>query len=87
MADARDIEIRTLVLLKRFESAIPADRYDDLVSLATHNECGVALENLCQNLNDDGVPVGQGELEMIQALTADMEMPATTWDLLVSPRK
>lgn len=79
--------MRMLELLKRFESALPADRYDDLVSLATHNECGVALENLCQNLSDDDVPVGRGELEMIQALTADMGMPATTWDFLVSPRK
>jgi hypothetical protein len=87
LANARDIEMRTLALLKHFENAIPADRYSDLVELAMHNEWGVALENLCQNLNDDDAPVGQGELEEIQALTADMGMPATTWDFLVSPRK
>jgi len=64
--DSIEDDLLRLFRLGRF-GAIPAERIENLVDLVRHVEYGVALEDLCSNLDDFEV-----EVDEIWALALEM---------------
>jgi hypothetical protein len=56
--DSIEDDLLRLLRLGRF-GAIPAERVESLVDLVRHVEYGVALEDLCSNLDDFEVSVDE----------------------------
>ncbi|EJZ19931.1 MafI family immunity protein (plasmid) [Rhizobium sp. Pop5] len=77
-----DVEKRVIELISSFNGRLPNEYVQEYISLAEHNECAVALENLCTQLYEyDIIPAGE-ELKAIQDLSKFMNLEETTWNFL-----
>ncbi|MGO6693842.1 MafI family immunity protein [Rhizobium johnstonii] len=75
-------EKRLIKLIHDFNGRLPDEYIGEYISLAEHNECAVALENLCTQLYEyDVVPVPE-ELTAILELANTMNLKGDTWDFL-----
>ena len=54
------------------------DTYDNI----EHNECGLALENLCENLYEFSCPVPQKAFDLIQECGTSMGIDSKYWEML-----
>ncbi|TCU18658.1 MafI family immunity protein [Rhizobium laguerreae] len=77
-----DIENRLTELIRDFGRRLPDECIREYVSLAEHNECAVALENLCTQLYEYDVVPTPGELIVIQELSDGLHQERETWDFL-----
>jgi hypothetical protein len=81
---ASELEQRVVALIHMFDGRLPQATLDDLLMDATHNEWGIALENLCTHLFEYDVISEGMEIEEIKRLTADMNMSNKTWNFLAA---
>ncbi|MDV4158664.1 MULTISPECIES: MafI family immunity protein [Rhizobium] len=63
-----EIEKRLINLISDFNGRLAGEDIREYISLAEHNECVVALENLCTQLREYDVVLAPEELANIQAL-------------------
>ena len=77
-----DIENSLTELIRDFSGRLPDEYIREYVSLAEHNECAVALENLCTQLYEYDVVPTVGELVVIQELSDGLHLRKETWDFL-----
>lgn len=69
-------------LLERFQARLPAEDYESLRSLLTHREWSVGLQNLCTQLYEHALPIAESELQLIQELASEMDLPQQVWNFL-----
>lgn len=77
-----EIEKRLIKLINSFNGRLAEEYIQEYISLAEHNECVVALENLCTQLHEYDVVLAAEELTNIQALANEMNLEADTWAFL-----
>ncbi|MGO6697888.1 MafI family immunity protein [Rhizobium ruizarguesonis] len=80
-----EIEKRLIDLISNFNGRLAGEDIREYISLAEHNECVVALENLCTQLREYDVVLAPEELTNIQALANEMNLKADTWAFLKYP--
>lgn len=73
MAYLNEIEQRLERVLDRVVG-VPEDRLASTRDLVKHGEAGVALENLCQQLNDDDVAITADMLAELETLAEEMRV-------------
>ena len=78
----KSLEERLVGLTQIFGGHLPAEVIDEIVDLITHREWGVALENLCQQVNEYDAPLTISTYETIRSLAAEMNMSDKTWVFL-----
>lgn len=76
------VEKRLIKLIRGFSGRLPDGYTCEYISLAEHNECQIALENLCAQLYEYDVVPAPEELTTIQELANEMNLEEGTWDLL-----
>ncbi|MGR9175913.1 MafI family immunity protein [Rhizobium leguminosarum] len=77
-----DVEKQVIELISGFNGRLPNEYVQDYISLAEHNECAVALENLCTQLCEYDIIPTEEELKAIQYLSKFMNLEETTWSFL-----
>jgi hypothetical protein len=78
-----EIEQRLLVLLDQCDGlGLPADRLLDMKDLTRHGEPGIALENLCSNLDDYDIAVPPALLAGLRELGTAMRLDERYWTRL-----
>lgn len=77
-----DIGNRLTELIRTFGGRLPDECIREYISLAEHNECAVALENLCTQLYEYDVVPTLGELTAVQELSDTLRLGKETWDFL-----
>ncbi|AHG49779.1 hypothetical protein RLEG12_02545 (plasmid) [Rhizobium leguminosarum bv. trifolii CB782] len=77
-----EIEKRLIKLISDFSGRLPGEYIREYISLAEHNECAVALENLCVQLYEYDVVPTPEELVTIQQLVREMNLEENTWKLI-----
>ncbi|EJC70835.1 MafI family immunity protein [Rhizobium sp. 1AS11] len=81
-----EIEKRLIDLISDFNGRLAGEDIREYISLAEHNECVVALENLCTQLREYDVVLAPEELANIQALANEINLKADTWAFLKYPK-
>ena len=78
-----EIEQRLLVLLDQCDDlGIPADRLLDMKDLTRHREPGIALENLCSELDEYDIAVPPALLAGLRELGTAMRIDEGYWTRL-----
>ncbi|MGR9250202.1 MafI family immunity protein [Rhizobium leguminosarum] len=75
-------EKRLIKLIRGFDGRLPDEHIWGYISLAEHNECVVALENLCTQLCEYDVLPAPEELTTIQELAKEINLEESTWNFL-----
>lgn len=78
------IEQRVINLIRGFKGRLPDDFVGEYVSLAEHNECAVALENLCTQLYEFDVSPEIREMDEIKNIGLLLGLDKATWEFLTS---
>lgn len=55
---------------------------NDARDLIRHGEPGVALENICQNLFEYAVVIGEQNYDELRTIGRAMNLPENTWSLI-----
>lgn len=76
------IEAMLRALIASFGHALPPDELAELHDLNDHREWGIALENLCVQLDEFDVEPTAVQLAQIQDAAEAMGLPPSTWDFL-----
>ncbi|NIX78166.1 MafI family immunity protein [Microvirga terricola] len=69
-----NLENRIRHLAARFRSRLSSDRLDQVIDYIDHNECGLALEMLCDFLEDEEVTIVVEEYDEIIHLAGAMRL-------------
>ena len=78
-----EIEQRLLVLLDQCDGlAVPAERLLDMKDLTRHREPGIALENLCSNLDDYDIALPPAIIAGLRELGTAMRLDENYWTRL-----
>jgi hypothetical protein len=77
-----NIEKQIADLFAQFRPSLPAGVVEEGLDLVNHNECGVALELLCQMLFEYSVPLQAVDFAVIKEATATLQLGPNTWDFL-----
>ncbi|WHO75887.1 MafI family immunity protein [Rhizobium sp. BT03] len=77
-----EVEKQLIKLIGDFTGRLPEEYIGEYISLAKHNECAVALENLCTQLHEHDVVPAPGELITIRELAEEMNLEEDTWHFL-----
>lgn len=75
-------EKKLLLLLDQFRTRLPIEIVDELYSLTTHREWGVALENMCVQLYELDISPSADEIVNIKNLCDEMKLSADSWQFL-----
>jgi hypothetical protein len=81
---ASKLEKRMVALIRCFDGKLPMERFDDLMCCATHDEWGIALENLCASLFEEGIV--PKDVEMAEIKPTDVRYEDEQQDLAFSGR-
>jgi hypothetical protein len=76
------VEQDLLTLLIGFKGRLPDADYTSVRDLVEHREWGIGLENLCTQLHEHSIAIGDAELATIQALATVMDLPVEVWGFL-----
>jgi hypothetical protein len=76
------VEARLVNLIRGFSGRLPDEYIHEYVSLAQHNECAVAFENLCIQLYEYNISPVAEEMATVQELAAQMNLEVNSWDFL-----
>ncbi|ULR42762.1 MafI family immunity protein [Rhizobium sp. K102] len=77
-----EVEKQLIKLIGDFTGRLPEEYIGEYISLAKHNECAVALEDLCTPLYEHDVVPAPGELITIRELAEEMNLEEDTWHFL-----
>jgi hypothetical protein len=78
-----EIDLRLLDLLAQCDHlGIPADRVIDMKDLTRHGEPGIALENLCSELDEYDVAVPPALLAGLRERGTEMRIDESYWTRL-----
>ncbi|KPH06313.1 MafI family immunity protein (plasmid) [Rhizobium acidisoli] len=77
-----EVEKQLIKLISDFSGRLPEKYIGEYISLAKHNECAVALENLCTQLYEHDVVPAPGELITIRELAEELKLQEDTWHFL-----
>ncbi len=77
--DLRHIEERLATVLKSAEVWLPSDQVAEMLSLVRAGEPGVALENLCTQLDEYNVAVPENVVTELKDLASIMGMKTPRW--------
>jgi len=80
--NAEEIENTLLAIIDCFEGQVPTERLQDMRELTTAGEPGIALENLCSNLDDYGVAITPDSLAKIREVGQAMGIGPDYWERL-----
>lgn len=81
-----DIEKRTVKLIEAFRERLDDHWLESYKSLAEHNECEVALECLCSQLDEFDIIPSSEEYDEICKLAAIMRIKESYW-ISLDPKK
>jgi hypothetical protein len=74
-----EIEARLVAVLKLAECWLPRDQIIEMSSLVGAGEAGVALENLCTQLEEYDVAVPEDVLRELRAISSARGMNISPW--------
>lgn len=77
------IEQNLIDLIGSFSGRLPEDFVTEYISLAEHNECSVALENLCTQLYEFDILLETQELNEIESIGLLLGLGKETWEFLI----
>ncbi len=77
-----EIELKLLSIIDLFEKELPPNRFQCTRELAAAGEYGVALENLCSQLDDQGVAVTADVRRRLAALGGVLGIDPKHWERL-----
>lgn len=69
-------------LIEQFRGRLPDESTDEYISLVQHNECRVAIENLCVQLFEHEVLPTNEELTQIRRISSNLKLDEDTWNFL-----
>jgi hypothetical protein len=81
-----DIERRTVELIEAFRERLDDHWLDSFKCLAEHNECEVALECLCSQLDEFDIIPSSEEYDEIRKIAAIMRIKESYW-ISLDPKK
>ena len=74
-------EATSLVAESLAQAGYP-ERVQDTYDNIEYNECGLALENLCENLYEFSCPVPQKAFDLLEECGTSMEIDSKYWEML-----
>ncbi|OWV84272.1 hypothetical protein ATY78_06085 [Rhizobium sp. R635] len=77
-----EIEKRLIKFISDFNERLGGEYIREYISLVEHNECVVALENLCVQLYECDVVSNPEELIAIQDLAREMNLEENAWNFI-----
>jgi hypothetical protein len=80
--DMQEIENRLLDIIRTYAGQLPMDQLNDMAELVQAGESGIALENLCTQLFEYDITVGNEMLNDLRALGSSMGLQSKYWDRL-----
>jgi len=83
---SKNIEDTVVAFIESYRDRLPDEFVDEYVSLARHNECVIAFENLCVQLFEFDVVPSEQEFQTICEIGESMEIDSQRWNFL-APQK
>lgn len=77
--DTKEILIKILDACK---DKLPQERYNSTIELVQVGEEGIALENLCSNIDDFEITLSQDSFDKIQYLAVKMGLHPDSWEFV-----
>lgn len=81
---SRDLEKNVISIISQFRGRLADEWVDEYILLAEHNECGIALENLCDQLFEFDVVPTREELQEIKSLAGCLGIERKSIHLLAT---
>lgn len=72
----------TLLVAESLTKAGYPERVQDVYDNIEHNECGLALENLCENLYEFSCPIPQKAYQLLEEAGTIMKINSKYWEML-----
>ncbi len=80
------IEDIVVAAIESYRNRLPDEFVDEYVSLARHNECVIAFENLCDQLFEFDVVPSEQEFQAICEIGERMKIDPQRWSFLTPPK-
>ena len=83
---SKSVEDIVVCIIETYRGRLPDEFIDEYVSLARHNECVIAFENLCDQLFEFDVSPSEHEFQAICETGESMNIDPRRWNFLTPYR-
>ena len=77
--NAEDLENNVLQLIQIFINRLSESDVESMRDLATHSECGLAVEDLCVQLVERNAKINQEEYSRVRTVATALDIDSSYW--------